>query len=107
MKDVFMEIGIAVTVILIALLVYGVFVLIQNFIKEQIWTYKYNHRFDKPPLAKCYCKDCFYHGDFGNKNLCRMHNYSTYEEHFCSNAKPLDADTGLKFDEIENYEEKE
>ena len=107
MKDVFMEIGIVVTVILIALLVYGILAAVQRFIKERIWTYKYNHRFDKPPLAKCYCKDCFYRGDFSNKNLCRVHNYNTAEERFCSDAKPLDADTGLKFDEIENYEEKE
>ena len=30
-------------------------------IKNLKWKYKYKHRFDKPPLAKCYCKDCRYY----------------------------------------------
>lgn len=25
--------------------------------------YRYKHRFDKPPTAKCYCIDCVYHSD--------------------------------------------
>ena len=25
------------------------------------WKYRYKHRFDKKPLAKCYCKDCVYY----------------------------------------------
>lgn len=34
-------------------------------IKELKYAYKVKHRFDKPPLAKCYCKDCKYHEDNG------------------------------------------
>lgn len=31
---------------------------ISRSINELIYKHKYKHRFDKPPLAKCYCKDC-------------------------------------------------
>lgn len=34
-------------------------------IEELKYDYKVKHRFDKPPLAKCYCKDCKYHRDNG------------------------------------------
>lgn len=29
------------------------------------YRYKEKHRYDKPPTAKCYCKDCTFHGDDG------------------------------------------
>lgn len=33
-----------------------------SWVKEQIehliYIHRYKHRFDKPPLAECYCKDC-------------------------------------------------
>ena len=35
----------------------------QEWLKEKIadrkWKRKYKHRFDKPPLAQCYCHDCY------------------------------------------------
>lgn len=34
-------------------------------IEELKYDYKVKHRFDKPPLAKCYCIDCKYHEDNG------------------------------------------
>ena len=27
-------------------------------IDRKKWEYEYKHRFNKPPTAKCYCKDC-------------------------------------------------
>ena len=36
-----------------------------EFIDEAKFKYRYKHRFDKPPTAKCYCIDCGYHD---NKN---------------------------------------
>lgn len=29
-----------------------------EFIPEIVYTYRRKHRFDKPPIAKCYCRDC-------------------------------------------------
>ena len=37
---------------------YGLFSIIKDFIQVQIHKYKIKHRFDKPPIAKCYCIDC-------------------------------------------------
>ena len=37
---------------------YTILLLLSYSINELIYKYKYKHRFDKPPLAKCYCKDC-------------------------------------------------
>ena len=42
-----------------------------NFIKEKLEEYKhkyiYKHRFDKQPIAKCYCYDCKYYDRTTNK----------------------------------------
>ena len=32
-----------------------------EFTDEVKFKYRYKHRFDKPPTAKCYCIDCGYH----------------------------------------------
>ena len=32
-----------------------------EFIDKAKFKYRYKHRFDKPPTAKCYCIDCGYH----------------------------------------------
>ena len=58
-----------------------------GFIDEVKHKYRYKHRFDKPPTAKCYCIDCKYHD---NKNgLCSILNYSyTADSWFCYNADP-------------------
>ena len=34
-------------------------------IKSLKYLYKKKHRYDKPPTAKCYCRDCRFHGDDG------------------------------------------
>lgn len=45
------------------------------------------HRFNKPPTAKCYCIDCKYHGMFND--LCnRDGSRHTADTEFCSNAEP-------------------
>lgn len=33
---------------------------IKEKIQEMKYQYKRKHRFDGPPIAKCYCKDCIY-----------------------------------------------
>ena len=53
------------------------------------WNYKYKHRFDKPPLAKCYCKDCIY---YGNDGSCRGTYPAHVDDWFCKDATPLKKD---------------
>ena len=31
---------------------------LRDLIENRIHKYRYEHRFDKPPVAKCYCRDC-------------------------------------------------
>lgn len=45
---------IAVIIILIMLLV----MTLKEKVEDRIHDYKVEHRFDKPPTAKCYCRDC-------------------------------------------------
>lgn len=50
--------------------------------------YDHKHRFDKPPLAKCYCKDCKYHVIDG---ICIKHyGLDIREDGFCCDAVPND-----------------
>ena len=46
------------------------------------------HRFDKPPTAECYCKDCRLHG---KDNQCfKFNGWRTADEWFCWDAEPKD-----------------
>ena len=65
---------------------------LEEFIDEAKHKYRYKHRFDKPPTAKCYCIDCKYHD---NKNgRCSglgefISGYKYTEDNwFCYNADP-------------------
>lgn len=68
-----------------------------NVLKEAIikikWKYKYRHRFDKRPIAKCYCIDCRYFGNnnfyYENKNKCFIHKeWQVTDNCFCWEADP-------------------
>ena len=58
-----------------------------DFIKKLKWQYKYKHRFDKPPLAKCYCKDC--RSYFEETGDCAAHTgWKVADNWFCWCAEP-------------------
>ena len=58
-----------------------------EFIDEVKHKYRYKHRFDKPPTAKCYCIDCKYHDN--KDGLCSNLDYLyTADSWFCCNADP-------------------
>lgn len=66
-------------------------ILVQN-LKEFIERKKYDrmrkHRFDKPPVAKCFCKDCKYWRQ--SDGLCyHFEEWHTADCWFCWNAEPL------------------
>lgn len=53
--------------------------------------HKIKHRFDKPPTAKCYCRDCVYYGKNGWKNsamCCRLDRWVA-DDCFCYEAEPI------------------
>lgn len=63
---------------------------IRNIIHVLRWTYKYKHRFDKPPTAKCYCKDCKWHSVKDNKcSNVTWADRHTPDNGFCYEAEPM------------------
>ena len=95
MTEFFTAVGIFVIMAMIVAMFLAVIYAIRQFIRERIWIYKYNHRFDKAPTAKCYCKDCSFFGDFTNRRLCRKHKEFVADDFFCKDADPCEAESGL------------
>ena len=82
--------GILFLIILISIPIGILCATIQNAIEEKIYEHRLKHRFDKPPTAKCYCKDCAYHGILlPNGCECQgRRNYYSPDDGFCHEAKP-------------------
>jgi hypothetical protein len=49
--------------------------------------YQIKHRFDKPPTAKCYCRDCVQHNN-ESKRCCKFDGWYTADCWFCWDAEP-------------------
>ena len=83
-------VGIFCIIGVIAVFLACLFTWIQDTINEAIRTYQYKHRFNKPPTAKCYCKDCRMHGDSDGSNRCDLPGSSRYtpDNGFCYEAEP-------------------
>lgn len=64
MKDIFALMGVIFTFILCEFLIGMFIIFIQEKIRILRRRYQYKHRFDKPPVAKCYCKDCEYRSKY-------------------------------------------
>ena len=61
-------------------------------VAKKRWEYKFKHRFDKKPVAKCYCKDCKYFEEKAEK-CTFFRNWYVLDNWFCSNAKPKKYDS--------------
>jgi hypothetical protein len=55
-----------------------------DYLKRQ---YQIKHRFDGPPTAKCYCKDCTHHSD-ESMRCYKFDGWYTADEWFCWDAEP-------------------
>lgn len=75
---------------------------IKDTIREIKWKYKYKHRFDKPPTAQCYCKDCRYfqtwkvNGKSGRCGRGHIEKWTVADNSFCWQAEPLKKDPEMK-----------
>lgn len=91
MDTIFTCIGLATVTVFGVLICWLVVDFISNEIDEARWVYKYKHRFDKPPLAACYCVDCKFHGDAIDSTRCTNRKdviLQTADEWFCQAAEP-------------------
>ena len=57
-----------------------------EFIDKAKYKYRYKHRFDKPPTAKCYCIDCKYHDN--ETSRCSGFGEFIADDRFCWKADP-------------------
>lgn len=99
---IFFALGMGLFALLVGITCQATYVFISKLINKLRWKYKYKHRFDKPPIAKCYCKDCrHYSGNIGlgwsANDLCTMHaGWHVAKNWFCWNAEPCEKDPSLE-----------
>lgn len=80
--------GIVVTFLIIDIVKY-----IKAKISVRVYAYKVKHRFDKPPLAKCYCRDCeYWQIQDSDTAKCRIVDRYTGDNWFCRDATPRKKD---------------
>ena len=80
--------GIAFSFLIIMLFIIMIIAWCIDLISNIRYKYKIKHRFDKPPTAECYCKDCSMHGE---DNQCfKFNGWRTADEWFCWDAEPKD-----------------
>ena len=83
-------IGIAMVAGCVATIVCYAFDRLRDVVRGWRWEYKYKHRFDKPPMAACYCKDCKWHSE--KDNQCSNVTWAdrhTPDNGFCYEAEPM------------------
>ena len=93
---VFSWIGIAIVAGCVVTIICYAFDRLRDVVRACRWNYKYKHRFDKPPVAKCYCKDCIYHTtkDSNGMGPCEWPGVDRWmpDSGFCYNAEPRKKD---------------
>lgn len=87
MRDFLALIGLAASATVLFTIVCLFFASVKELIIKLKWRYKYKHRFDKPPTAKCYCKDCKRHGDETGRCY-KFDRWHTADNWFCWDAEP-------------------
>lgn len=89
MKDFLALAGMSTLLMLGFFFVYGLYVLAKELIDKLKRRYRYKHRFDKPPIAKCYCIDCKHHDKETRRCYRFVKEYRcTADEWFCWEAEP-------------------
>lgn len=98
LKDLFFILGVLVSIVFVLGIIMISVIKLHDFIAEckyaKRYEYMINHRFDDPPLAKCYCIDCKYcYGEptkTGGNVYCSLWNSGIIiqDNSFCYRAEP-------------------
>ncbi|WP_090246732.1 hypothetical protein [Eubacterium barkeri] len=83
--------GVAAWAVVICFFLYFLVYIIKEKISEAIGEYKIKHRFDKPPTAKCYCRDCKMWDPETRKCSDHCNSRIMNDACFCCFAEPLSA----------------
>ena len=88
--EIFAYIGASCVIGIVAILLAAGFDKVRDKIKDLKYKYEYEHRFDYPPVAKCYCIDCENYSSDGR----RCYHRSDYlpDNGFCYRAEPKERD---------------
>lgn len=87
MKEVFACIGLFCTVAIIGYLIAALWYEFKEWVHRLKYNYRVKHRFDKPPTAKCYCRDCKRH-DPKSGRCYKFKEWLTADCWFCWDAEP-------------------
>ena len=89
-RDTLVFVGLGTVGLLILFVIIGIKDGISDKILDLKWEHKYKHRFDKPPTAMCYCKDCMYYNL--DKGYCTdghaNKQFLLADSYFCAFASP-------------------
>ena len=92
LKDFLAIVGVVASLGMIWFILDIAYQVLKEIIDKLKWKYKYKHRFDKPPIAKCYCKDCIYYCEDGFNNKCKRghinEQWNIADTWFCWQAEP-------------------
>ena len=95
-KEILMLFGIGSIALICVFIVMVLYDFISTTIRDLRWTYKRKRRFDKPPTAKCYCKDCIYYRVDNGYGRCTGGHIDRYwniaDSWFCWKAEPMKHD---------------
>ena len=90
-------IGAIASISVIGCMLAFVWMCLEEFIDKAKRKYRYKHRFDKPPTAKCYCIDCRHHdnengrcyrfGETTKEYRCTADNWFCWEADPCEKEK--------------------
>lgn len=87
MKDFLAIIGGATLWVIAFFLLIALWYLIKELIDIAKRAYRIKHRFDGPPTAKCYCRDCTKHNN-ETKQCSKFSGWYTADNWFCWDADP-------------------
>ena len=91
LKDIFAFIGLACLIGVTGTLLVVLWGEFWNWIDRLKYRYEIKHRFDKPPTAKCYCRDCVRHDSKTNRCY-KFDGWYTAPSWFCWDADPRKED---------------
>ena len=87
MKAFLMLMGGAATIVVCFVMIAAIFHGIKELIDVSKRRYIIKHRFDKPPTAACYCRDCKRHDDESHRCY-KFDGWYTADNWFCWDAEP-------------------
>lgn len=93
-KDCLALFGGAMIVGLLVIAIMMLWELLKDQINMAIYRHKRKHRFDKDPIAECYCKDCVYYSIAFER--CSTYGRCMRDNDFCSLATPNKRDPEKK-----------